>query len=147
MESPMTMTTIHSRPAVVSPRVPEPTLARYPAATRAPQPHTAAELDRLIRMLGASRAETIAIGHGRHTASAGAADAILAHRGLRRMVGRTGPDPGSLAAGRPSDVGQDHLPRLALAALPVHAIGQEIIARRDGRSRLAATARAALAAT
>src|ERR1700730_19471420 len=68
-------------------------------------------------------------------------------RGLRRMVGRTGPDPGSLAAGRPSDVGQDHLPRLALAALPVHAIGQEIIARRDGRSRLAATARAAFAAT
>ena len=82
------------------------------------------------------------------------------------MAGRTGPDPGSLAAGRPSDVGQDHLPKLALAALPVHAhardgngqpaapfpgwlaaIGQDIIARRDGRSRLAATARAALAAT
>jgi substrate-binding family protein len=78
MESPMTMTTTHSRPAVVSPRVPEPTLARYPAATRAPQPHTAAELDRLIRMLRASRAETIAIGHGRHTASAGAADALAA---------------------------------------------------------------------
>jgi hypothetical protein len=78
MESPMTMTTTHSRPAVVSPRVPESTLARYPAATRAPQPHTAAELDRLIRMLRASRAETIAIGHGRHTASAGAADALAA---------------------------------------------------------------------
>ena len=60
----MTMTTTHSRPAVVSPRIPEPTLARYPAATRAPQPHTAAELDRVIRMLRASRAETIAIGHG-----------------------------------------------------------------------------------
>ena len=74
----MTMTTTHSRPAVVSPRVPEPTLARYPASTRAPQTHTAAELDRLIRMLGASRAETIAIGHGRHTASAGAADALAA---------------------------------------------------------------------
>jgi hypothetical protein len=75
---PMTMTTTHSRPAVVSPRVPEPTLARYPAATRAPRPHTAAELDRLIRMLRASRAETIAIGHGRYTASAGAADALAA---------------------------------------------------------------------
>ena len=48
------------------------------AATRAPRPHTAAELDRLIRMLRASRAETIAIGHGRHTASAGAADALAA---------------------------------------------------------------------
>jgi hypothetical protein len=78
MESPMTMTTTHSRPAVVSPRVLEATLARYPASTRAPQPHTAAELDRLIRMLRASRAETIAIGHGRHTASAGAADALAA---------------------------------------------------------------------
>ena len=74
----MTMTTTHSRPAVVSPRVPERTLARYPAATRAPQPHTAAELDRIIRMLRASRAETIAIGHGRDTASAGAADALAA---------------------------------------------------------------------
>ena len=40
--------------------------------------HTAAELDRLIRMLRASRAETIAIGHGRHAASAGAADALAA---------------------------------------------------------------------
>src|ERR1700751_5072753 len=78
MESPMTMTTTHSRPAVVSPRVPEPTPARYPAAIRAPQPHTAAELDRLIWMLRASRAETIAIGHGRHAASAGAADALAA---------------------------------------------------------------------
>ena len=74
----MTMTTTHSWPAGVSRRVPEATLARYPAATRAPQPHTAAELDRLIRMLRASRAETIAIGHGRHTASAGAADALAA---------------------------------------------------------------------
>ena len=78
----MTMTTTHSRPAVVSPRVPESTLARYPAATRAPQPHTAAELDRLIRMLRASRAETIAIGHGRYTASAGAADALASPAGL-----------------------------------------------------------------
>src|ERR1700686_4866698 len=58
------------------PRVPEPTLARYPAAGQPPQPHTAAELDRLIQMLPAPRAETIAIGHGRHTASAGAADAL-----------------------------------------------------------------------
>ena len=74
----MTMTTTRSWPAGVSPRVPEATLARYPAATRAPQPHTAAELDRLIQMLCASRAETIAIGHGRHTASAGAADALAA---------------------------------------------------------------------
>ena len=74
----MTMTTTHAWPAAVSPRVPEPTLARYPAASQPPQPHTAAELDRLIQMLRASRAETIAIGHGRHTASAGAADALAA---------------------------------------------------------------------
>ena len=67
----MTMTTTQAWPAAVSPRVPEPTLARYPAASRPPQPHTAAELDRVIQMLRASRAETIAIGHGRHTASAG----------------------------------------------------------------------------
>jgi hypothetical protein len=78
MESPMTMTTIHAWPAAESPRVPEPMLARYPAASQPPQPHTAAELDRLIQMLRASRAETIAIGHGRHTASAGAADALAA---------------------------------------------------------------------
>jgi hypothetical protein len=78
MESPMTMTTTHAWPAAVSPRVPEPTLARYPAASQPPQPHTAAELDRLIQMLRTSRAETIAIGHGRHTASAGAADALAA---------------------------------------------------------------------
>jgi hypothetical protein len=78
MESPMTMTTIHARPTAVSPRVPEPMLARYPAASQPPQPHTAAELDRLIKMLRASRAETIAVGHGRHTASAGAADALAA---------------------------------------------------------------------
>ena len=74
----MTMTTTHAWPSAVSPRVPEPTLARYPAASRPPQPHTAAELDRVIQMLRASRAETIAIGHGRHTASAGAADALAA---------------------------------------------------------------------
>jgi hypothetical protein len=78
MESPMTMTTIHAWPAAESPRVPEPMLARYPAASQPPQPHTAAELDRLIQMLRGSRAETIAIGHGRHTASAGAADALAA---------------------------------------------------------------------
>ena len=47
----MTMTTTHSRPAVVSPRVPESTLARYPAATRAPQPHTAAELDQVLAVV------------------------------------------------------------------------------------------------
>ncbi len=49
----MTMTTTHAWPAAVSPRVPEPTLARYPAASQPPQPHTAAELDRLIQMLRA----------------------------------------------------------------------------------------------
>ena len=37
----MTMTTTHAWPAAVSPRVPEPTLARYPAASQPPQPHTA----------------------------------------------------------------------------------------------------------
>jgi hypothetical protein len=78
MESPMTMTTTHAWPTAVSPRVPGPTLARYPAASQPPQPHTAAELDRLVQMLRASRAETIAIGHGRHTASASAADAVAA---------------------------------------------------------------------
>jgi uncharacterized protein YlxW (UPF0749 family) len=78
MESPMTMTTTHAWPTAVSPRVPGPTLARYPAASQPPQPHTAAELDRLVQMLRASGAETIAIGHGRHTASASAADAVAA---------------------------------------------------------------------
>jgi len=82
------------------------------------------------------------------------------------MVGRIGPDPGSLAARRPPDVGQDRLLRLALAAHQCTrtagdvngqlvapfpgwpaAIGQEIIARRNGRSRLAGAARGALAAT
>ena len=74
----MTMTTTHTWLAAVSPRVPGPTLARYPAASQPPQPHTAAELDRLVQMLRASRADTIAIGHGRHTVSAGAADALAA---------------------------------------------------------------------
>jgi hypothetical protein len=61
MESPMTMTTIHAWPTAVSPPVPDRMLARYPAASQPPQPHTAAELDWLIQMLRASRAETIAM--------------------------------------------------------------------------------------
>ena len=100
----MTMTTTHSRPAVVSPRVPEPTLARHPAATRAPQPHTAAELDRLIRMLRASRAETIAIGHGRHTfgfASVATPD-LLALTPPGALAGMTG----ATAAGGSWRIGQ-----------------------------------------
>jgi hypothetical protein len=59
-----------------SPRITDAVLARHPAATRAPEPHTSAELDALIGLLHGARATTIAIGHGRHSASIATASAI-----------------------------------------------------------------------
>jgi hypothetical protein len=64
------------RPHSPSPRVPDSALARHADATRAPAPHTAAELERLLRMLRESGAHGIAIGHGRHPASVAAAGAL-----------------------------------------------------------------------
>jgi hypothetical protein len=61
-----------------SPRVPGQALARYPAASQPPRPHTAAELARLIRLLREAGACAIAIGHGRHPASAAAAAELAA---------------------------------------------------------------------
>jgi Periplasmic binding protein len=63
---------------VASPRIPDATLARYPGASGPPRPHTAAELARLLSMLHADGAATIAIGHGRHPASVAAAHALAA---------------------------------------------------------------------
>ncbi len=63
----------------VSPRLTSTVLARYPDATRPPAPHTAPELLRLMALLDAAGARTVAIGHGRHPASV-AATAALAER-------------------------------------------------------------------
>jgi Periplasmic binding protein len=62
----------------VSPRIPAGRLARYPRASRLPAGHTAAELDRLLQLLRAAGAATVAIGHGRHPASVAAARALAA---------------------------------------------------------------------
>lgn len=60
-------------------RIPDATIARYPSATRPHDPHTAAaELARLLQLLRAANADTIAVGHGRHPASVRAGDAIAA---------------------------------------------------------------------
>lgn len=64
------------RPAT-SPRLSDTLIARYPAATEPPRPHTDAELDRLLHMLHSATAHRIAIGHGRHDASIAAAAALL----------------------------------------------------------------------
>jgi hypothetical protein len=61
-----------------SPRIPARWLARYPRASQPPAAHTAAELARLLQLLRAARAATIAIGHGRDPASAAAARALAA---------------------------------------------------------------------
>lgn len=61
-----------------SPRIPDTTIARYPSTTRPPVPHTPAELNQLMRLLHEARANTIAIGRGRHPASVAAASAIAA---------------------------------------------------------------------
>jgi hypothetical protein len=68
---------VRARPAA-SPRVPDQALARYPAASQPPRPHTAAELGRLMGLLCEAGAGAIAIGHGRHPASAAAAAALAA---------------------------------------------------------------------
>lgn len=73
-EMPRDLTRVRRGP---SPRVPDQTLTRYPAASQPPRPHTAAELARLLRLLGEAGAATIAIGHGRHPASAEAAVALM----------------------------------------------------------------------
>jgi hypothetical protein len=66
-------------PAIgVSPRIPASWLARCPRASQPPAGHTAAELARLLQLLRAGRAAAIAIGHGRHPASAAAARALAA---------------------------------------------------------------------
>jgi hypothetical protein len=59
-----------------SPRIPASWLARCPRAGQPPASHTAAELAALLHLLRAARASTIAIGHGRHPASAAAAQAL-----------------------------------------------------------------------
>ena len=56
MESPVTMTTTHAWPAASSPRVPEAALARYPAASQPPRPHTAAELHGTRKTCGSLQA-------------------------------------------------------------------------------------------
>jgi hypothetical protein len=61
-----------------SPRIPARWLARCPRASQPPAAHTAAELARLLQLLQAGRADAIAIGHGRHPASAAAAWALAA---------------------------------------------------------------------
>ena len=73
------MSTTAARPAgdpPDSPRITDRVLARHPTATRAPEPHTAAELDALVGLLHAARATTLTIGHGRYDASIAAARAI-----------------------------------------------------------------------
>jgi hypothetical protein len=59
-----------------SPRIPASWLARCPRASQPPAGHTAAELAALLLLLRAARATSIAIGHGRHPASAAAARAL-----------------------------------------------------------------------
>jgi hypothetical protein len=61
-----------------SPRIPDYTLGRYPAAVTPPGPHTGAELAALLRMLRQAGADTIAIGHGRAPASVAEARALQA---------------------------------------------------------------------
>jgi hypothetical protein len=61
-----------------SPRIPAGWLARYSGAGQPPAGHTAAELARLLQLLRAARPAAIAIGHGRHPASAAAARALAA---------------------------------------------------------------------
>ena len=60
------------------PRIPDRTLARYPAAVTPPGQHTIAELTMLLTMLRQASADTIAIGHGRALASVAAAWALHA---------------------------------------------------------------------
>jgi hypothetical protein len=80
--------------AGASPRIPASWLACRPRASQPPAGHTAAELAELLQLLRAARATTIAIGHGRHPASAAAAQALAdAWTGADRTVpdaGRTG---------------------------------------------------------
>ncbi len=57
-------------------RIPDTAIAAYPASTQPPRPHTGAELDRLLHMLHNAKTSRIAIGHGRHPASAAAAAAL-----------------------------------------------------------------------
>jgi hypothetical protein len=78
MEGQMITTTSGTRSTAASPRIPDSTLARYPAAAHLPRPHTAAELARLLQMLNAAGACAIAIGYGRHAASVEAAQALAA---------------------------------------------------------------------
>jgi substrate-binding family protein len=62
--------------AAASPRIPARVLARFPGSCRPPGGHTAAELTRLVQLLEAAGAGSIAIGHGRHPGSVAAAGAL-----------------------------------------------------------------------
>ena len=95
--------------AGASPRIPASWLACRPRAGQPPAAHTAAELAALLQLLRAARATTIAIGHGRHPASAAAAralaDAWTGSTGTEPDAGRTGatgtePDAGRTGATR-----------------------------------------------
>jgi hypothetical protein len=61
-----------------SPRIPAAALARYPRAGLPPSRHTEPELARLVQLLQAAGAGSVAIGHGRHPASIAAIGALTA---------------------------------------------------------------------
>jgi hypothetical protein len=58
------------------PRIPDHVVARYPATTRPPAPHTERELLRLLSMLDHDDVTTVAVGHGRNASSVAAAAAF-----------------------------------------------------------------------
>jgi ABC-type branched-subunit amino acid transport system substrate-binding protein len=78
MEGPMSaaLSKARQRNAPISSRIPDSVLARHPAATVAPAPHTPAELDRLLELLRQAKADTVSIGHGRHRTSVAATQAL-----------------------------------------------------------------------
>ena len=53
-------------------------LARFPNIQAAPAPHTAAELATILRLLHASGARSVVVGHGRHESSRSTAQAVAA---------------------------------------------------------------------
>jgi hypothetical protein len=59
-----------------SQRTPDPILEAHPATTQPPAAHTPAELAAILTLLGVAGASTIAIGHGRNSASTHTASAI-----------------------------------------------------------------------
>ncbi|MEP6464469.1 MAG: hypothetical protein ABJC62_13890 [Frankiaceae bacterium] len=67
-----------TRPVAGCRRLPRAAVARCPDATRPPAAHTDAELRRLVQLLKQAEVQTVAIGRGRHPASAAAAQALNA---------------------------------------------------------------------